>query len=136
VTIAAGRDLFGSLVPGWASRSAPVVTPQLKPVAWWVVGCSALLPTMLTAAWLVADVLQPPSYSPVRQTVSVLSGYAGTDRSFGGCIEASVVRGEMHSHPPGDSARGSRDLALRRGTLARKHAHRSYERQLAQHDLR
>jgi hypothetical protein len=45
-----------------------------------VVGCSALLPTILTAGWLVADVLQPPSYSPVRQTVSVLSGRAGTDR--------------------------------------------------------
>jgi hypothetical protein len=80
VTIAAGRDLIGSLVPGWANKSTSEVTSQLKPVEWWVVGCSALLPTILTAAWLVADVLQPPSYSPVRQTVSVLSGYAGTDR--------------------------------------------------------
>jgi fumarate reductase subunit D len=29
---------------------------------------------------LIADALQPPRYSPMRQTVSVLAGYAGTDR--------------------------------------------------------
>jgi hypothetical protein len=30
--------------------------------------------------WLIAGTVQPASYSPVRQTVSVLAGYAGTDR--------------------------------------------------------
>jgi hypothetical membrane protein len=30
--------------------------------------------------WLIAGTVQPASYSPVRQTVSVLSGHAGTDR--------------------------------------------------------
>lgn len=80
MTIAAGRDLIGSLVPALANRSESAVAPQLKPIGWWVVGCSVLLPTTLTAAWLVADALQPPVYSPVRQTVSVLSGHAGTDR--------------------------------------------------------
>jgi hypothetical membrane protein len=45
-----------------------------------VVASAAVLPTVLTAAWLVADSVQPPSYSPLRQTVSTLSGYAGTDR--------------------------------------------------------
>ena len=49
-------------------------------VALWALVCAATLPTVLTAAWLVAGALQPPSYSPVKQTVSVLSGYAGNDR--------------------------------------------------------
>lgn len=35
---------------------------------------------MLLSAWLIADALQPASYSPYRQTVSVMAGYAGTDR--------------------------------------------------------
>ena len=47
---------------------------------WWTLGAAALLPALLTTAWLVADAVQPASYSPVRQTVSVLSGYAGIDR--------------------------------------------------------
>jgi hypothetical protein len=33
-----------------------------------------------TAGYLVAGTLQPTSYSPVRDTVSVLAGYAGADR--------------------------------------------------------
>jgi hypothetical protein len=32
-----------------------------------------LSPILLTAGWLVAGVLQPASYSPVRETVSVLA---------------------------------------------------------------
>jgi hypothetical membrane protein len=33
-----------------------------------------------TGGWLIADALQPASYSPIRDTVSVLAGQAGTDR--------------------------------------------------------
>src|SRR6202044_2106797 len=33
-----------------------------------------------TAGWLIADAVQPASYSPIRKTVSVLAGHAGTDR--------------------------------------------------------
>lgn len=51
-----------------------------RPVPGWVLAASALLPLLLTGAWLVGDALQPRSYSPVRQTVSVLAGHAGTDR--------------------------------------------------------
>jgi hypothetical membrane protein len=32
---------------------------------------------LLIGAWITADALQPPSYSPVRQTVSVLAGQDG-----------------------------------------------------------
>jgi hypothetical membrane protein len=58
----ARADAWPSRVPGWALVSA------------------ALAPLVLTSSWLIADALQPPRYSPMRQTVSVLAGYAGTDR--------------------------------------------------------
>ena len=53
---------------------------RVRPARWCVLLCSGLTPVLLTGAWLIADALQPPSYSPIRQTVSVMSGYGGTDR--------------------------------------------------------
>jgi hypothetical protein len=50
------------------------------PVPGWVVGTALLAPVALVAGWLVAGALQPASYSPMRQTMSVLAGYSGTDR--------------------------------------------------------
>jgi hypothetical membrane protein len=38
------------------------------------------MPVVLTTAWLVADAVQRSSYSPMRQTVSVLSGHASAHR--------------------------------------------------------
>jgi hypothetical protein len=35
---------------------------------------------LLTAAWLIGGAVQPSSYSPMRKTVSILAGYAATDR--------------------------------------------------------
>ena len=46
----------------------------------WTVVSAALSPVLATAGWLVADAVQPASYSPVRKTISVLAGHAGTDR--------------------------------------------------------
>jgi hypothetical membrane protein len=46
----------------------------------WTVISAALSPLVLTVGWLVADAFQPRSYSPIRQTVSVMAGYTGTDR--------------------------------------------------------
>ncbi|MGB6457322.1 MAG: DUF998 domain-containing protein [Streptosporangiaceae bacterium] len=37
-------------------------------------------PTLLVGGWLVAGALQPASYSPLRQTMSILAGATGTDR--------------------------------------------------------
>ncbi len=51
-----------------------------RPVSGWVVGTASLAPVVLVGGWLVAGALQPASYSPMRQTMSVLAGYAGTDR--------------------------------------------------------
>jgi Protein of unknown function (DUF998) len=50
------------------------------PVPRWAVVSAGLAPVLATGGWLVADAVQPASYSPVRQTVSVLAGHAGTDR--------------------------------------------------------
>ncbi len=46
----------------------------------WTLLSAGLAPVLLTAAWLAADARQPRHYSPMRQTVSVMSGYAGADR--------------------------------------------------------
>jgi hypothetical membrane protein len=40
----------------------------------------SLAPALLIGGWFVAGALQPASYSPVRQTLSVLASDAGTDR--------------------------------------------------------
>jgi hypothetical protein len=51
-----------------------------RPVPGWAVGTALLVPVVLVGGWLVAGALQPASYSPMRQTMSVLAGHAGTDR--------------------------------------------------------
>jgi hypothetical protein len=39
-----------------------------------------LAPVLLLGEWVAAGAFQPVSYSPVRQTLSVLASDAGTDR--------------------------------------------------------
>ena len=51
-----------------------------RQAAWWAVVSAGLAPVLLIGAWVIAETAQPASYSPARQTVSVLAGYAGTDR--------------------------------------------------------
>jgi hypothetical protein len=46
----------------------------------WAIISAGLTPVLLTGGWLVAGELQPASYDPVRDTVSVMAGHAGTDR--------------------------------------------------------
>jgi hypothetical protein len=53
---------------------------QLRPARWCVLVCAGIAPVLLVAGWAIGGAVQPSSYSPVRQTVSVLSGYGGTDR--------------------------------------------------------
>ena len=59
-------------------RSGPVRAG--RPVPGWAVGTALLAPVVLAGGWLIADALQPASYSPMRQTMSVLAGHSGTDR--------------------------------------------------------
>lgn len=56
-----------------SARSEPAIPT-------WAVGSAALAPVALTLAWISADALQPSSYSPIHQTLSVLAGRAGADR--------------------------------------------------------
>jgi hypothetical protein len=51
-----------------------------RTVPGWVVSTAFLAPAVLVGGWLIADALQPASYSPMQQTVSVLAGHSGTDR--------------------------------------------------------
>ena len=61
-------------------RLAARSVPSGQAVPGWALASAGLSPILLVAAWLVADALQPGAYSPVRQTMSVLAGYAATDR--------------------------------------------------------
>jgi hypothetical protein len=61
-----------------ASRSGLVRAGP--PVPGWAVGTALLTPVVLVGGWVVAGTLQPASYSPMRQTMSVLAGHAGADR--------------------------------------------------------
>ncbi len=79
-----GRD---QLRPGAASAAAEALPADRsglvrtgQPVPGWAVGTALLAPVVLVGGWLIAGALQPVSYSPMRQTVSVLAGYSGTDR--------------------------------------------------------
>jgi Protein of unknown function (DUF998) len=46
----------------------------------WAIVSAGLTPLVLTAGWVVAGLVQPVSYSPIRQTVSVMAGHSGHDR--------------------------------------------------------
>jgi hypothetical membrane protein len=62
------------------------IAPRLRsagsavPVARWAAVSAALAPLVMIGAWLVAETLQPPSYSPVGSSISGLAGLAGADR--------------------------------------------------------
>ena len=76
MTTAAGRHLVGTTA---RSRSTVAKSPTAR-VPLWALLSSALLPIVLVTAWVIAGSRQPATYSPVRQTVSVLSGEGGADR--------------------------------------------------------
>jgi hypothetical protein len=68
----------------WQARRLPI------PAAWpvrstlaahpWAIISAGLAPILLTGTYLIAGILQPASYSPVRSTISAMAGRAGTDR--------------------------------------------------------
>lgn len=65
-----------------------------RPVPWWAVVSAALAPVALIGGWLVAAAVQPASYDPVRQTISVLAGHAAEHRSL--MTAALAVVGGCH----------------------------------------
>src|SRR5487761_564257 len=64
----------------WLASSAAWPVRSSRTVSGWAVVSAALSPVMLVGGYLVAGALQPASYTPVRETVSVLAGHGGTDR--------------------------------------------------------
>lgn len=65
-----------------ASRLARLATSPARPnhaVSRWAIVSASLSPIVGIGGWLVADALQPASYSPIRDTVSELAGQTGTD---------------------------------------------------------
>lgn len=62
----------------WPGRRSPG-EQSARPVAGWAVVSAGLAPLLLTAGWIIAGLLQPPSYSPMQQTVSVMAGQHGAD---------------------------------------------------------
>jgi Protein of unknown function (DUF998) len=79
-----GRDrarpdpVSASSEPVPADRSGRGQVSRAVPA--WAVATAFLAPAVLVGGWLIAGTLQPTSYSPMRQTMSVLAGQSGTDR--------------------------------------------------------
>jgi hypothetical membrane protein len=67
-----GWLLSGWLLSGWLVRSG-------RSVPGWAIVSAGLAPLVLTAGWIIAGLFQPSSYSPVRQTVSLMAGHQATD---------------------------------------------------------
>jgi hypothetical protein len=96
-----GRD---DVRPGHASvtnapepADRPGILGAGRPVPGWAVGTALLAPVVLVGGWLIADVLQPTSYSPMRQTMSALAGHSGTDRRV--MTAALVLLAAVRSRP-------------------------------------
>ena len=61
------------ILAAWTVRSSPTARQ-------WAIISAGLAPILLTGAYLIAGILQPASYSPMRKTISAMAGQAGTDR--------------------------------------------------------
>jgi Protein of unknown function (DUF998) len=63
-----------------APRARTAAPRRDRTVPPWAIASAGLTPILLTAGWLVAGTLQPASYNPIRDTVSVMAGHGGSDR--------------------------------------------------------
>ncbi len=52
----------------------------MRYVPWWGVGSSVAIPVFLIAGWTIAGMLQPATYSPMRNSVSALAAIGARDR--------------------------------------------------------
>jgi hypothetical protein len=58
----------------------PAKTARGRLVTQWATVSAGLAPVLLLGGWVAAGAFQPVSYSPIRQTLSVLASDARTDR--------------------------------------------------------
>ena len=90
----------------------------------WAIVSAGLTPILLTGGWLVAGALQPASYDPIRDTVSVMAGHAGTDRwvmtgallLVGGCHLVTAATSAPSGSRPGS-------LLILAGAVLYRHRH-------------
>jgi hypothetical membrane protein len=68
--------LTGGALISWRARAGS----SSWTVPGWAMASAALSPLVMIVGWLAAEALQPPSYSPLRSTISGLAGLGGTDR--------------------------------------------------------
>jgi len=61
-------------------RRLMIPAPSSPAARQWAMISAGLAPVLLTGAYLIAGILQPASYSPMRKTISAMAGQAGTDR--------------------------------------------------------
>src|ERR1035441_8251345 len=88
--VPAGRSMEGPVRPwgllsrqrsGFVGGAGPAVTVVVvRGVPWWGVVSSAAAPVLMVAGWTVAAGLQPRSFDPVAQPVSVLAAPGAADR--------------------------------------------------------
>src|ERR1039458_8667067 len=93
--VPAGRSMAGPARPGpdrtwgllakqrsgcWSCAAPAVTVVFVRGVPWWGVVSSAAAPVLMVAGWTVAAGLQPRSFDPVAQPVSVLAAPGAADR--------------------------------------------------------
>ena len=82
----ARRSSNAACVPGFRPAAGELIPWRVRRVSsggavpGWAMASAALSPLVMIGGWLAAEALQPPSYSPLRSTISVLAGLGGTDR--------------------------------------------------------
>jgi hypothetical membrane protein len=54
--------------------------PSASRIPSWAVASAGAAPLLLAGGLVIAEVLQPPGYSPVRDTISALAAHGATDR--------------------------------------------------------
>ncbi len=75
------RGLLTQHPPGrWSCPAAAATVVIVRDVPWWGVVSSAAAPVLMVTGWTIAAGLQPRSFDPVAEPVSVLAAVGATDR--------------------------------------------------------
>jgi hypothetical membrane protein len=68
------------LLTGLPIAARLLTTTPAASLARWAALSTALAPLAMISAWLLAEALQPPSYSPLHSSISGLAALGATDR--------------------------------------------------------
>jgi hypothetical protein len=70
----------GGAVRCWSCAAPAITVVMVRGLPWWGMVSSAAAPVLMIAGWTVAAGLQPRSFDPVADTVSVLAAPGAADR--------------------------------------------------------